>query len=502
MDWEMNMKVKRWALKTAMSCIAMSCVAASPVWGQTVDQPRSVAPKFKYSYYAQQGRTPAPTDATVDAMWSAHFGAANSTRTPAPTDATVDAIPEAPSVDTVIGSGTHEHDYHDHAHAAPIGDYSACDGGCGISWGCDDTYRLFPEVAGIQIDGWVAAGATYNGVKPPDKYNGVQSFNDRNEVQLNQLYLRMGKAIDTSCQCFDWGGQVDVMFGSDYIFTQATGLETRRDGTAKWNSREQYGLALPQMYAEFGMGRLSAKVGHFYTIIGNEAVTAPDNFFYSHAYTMQYGEPFTHTGVLMNYEVNDRVNLIGGIHNGWDNFDANTERAGFLGGFNWTSCDQTMSWSVAVTSGDELNDMAVYSNRTMISIVGSYQLSENNEYVIQHDNGWQSDFFSPGVDAEWYGINQYLFHTINDCWKAGFRMEWFRDDDGTRVSGVRPSNPNVGSFVGNFYQASAGLNWSPASNIVVRPEVRWEWFEGSGLPYDGLTKDEQFTGAVDAIFVF
>ena len=40
------------------------------------------------------------------------------------------------------------------------------------------------------------------------------------------------------------------------------------------------------------------KLGHFYTPIGYEVVPANGNFFYTHAYTMQYGEPFTHTGVL------------------------------------------------------------------------------------------------------------------------------------------------------------------------------------------------------------
>lgn len=460
--------------------VALVCVTLTPLWGQTVEQPTTVAPEYKYSYYA---RTQTPT--------------------PAPSDPTVGELSEAPSVITVIGSGAEPAataHAHDHVHS-----YSDCtSGGCGMATncGCDSRFHLFPEIGGVTIDGWLAAGATYNADQPRDKYNGVTTFNDRNEVQLNQLYLRMGKAIDTSCQCFDWGGQVDVLFGSDYIFTQAVGLETRRNGNPKWNARDHYGIALPQMYAEFGLGALSAKVGHFYTIIGNEVVTAPDNFFYSHAYTMQYGEPFTHTGVLMTYDMSDRVSLMGGIHSGWDNFDAVTERAGFLGGVNWTSCDESMSLAVTLTSGDELNNMSVYTNRTLVSIVASLQLSENTQYVIQHDNGWQSDFFSPGVDAEWYGINQYLFYTVNDCWKAGMRIEWFRDDDGTRVSGVRATNPNVGSFVGNFYQASAGLNWTPASNLIMRPEVRWDWFEGSGLPYDGGTKDEQFTAAVDAIFVF
>ena len=37
-----------------------------------------------------------------------------------------------------------------------------------------------------------------------------------------------------------------------------------------------------------------------------------------------------------------------------------------------------------------------------------------------------------GSNAYWYGVDQYLYYTINDCWKAGGRFEWFRDEDGTR----------------------------------------------------------------------
>lgn len=65
-------------------------------------------------------------------------------------------------------------------------------------------------------------------------------------------------------------------------------------------------------------------MGHFYTIIGNEVVTAPDNFFYSHAYTMQYGEPFTHTGGLASWS-GEKVTVHGGVVNGWDKFDAETD---------------------------------------------------------------------------------------------------------------------------------------------------------------------------------
>ena len=75
-----------------------------------------------------------------------------------------------------------------------------------------------------------------------------------------------------------------------------------------------------------------------------------------------------------------------------------------------------------------------------------------------------------GSQADWYGIDQYLYYTINDCWKAGLRFEWFRDEEGTRVGLNRPSNPNKPPFSDNFYSISLGLNWAPTENFVLRPE--------------------------------
>jgi hypothetical protein len=252
------------------------------------------------------------------------------------------------------------------------------------------------------------------------------------------------------------------------------------------------------MYAEVGSGDWAVKVGHWYTTIGYEVVPAAGNFFYSHAYVMMQAEPFTHTGVIGTYTYSDQLSFYSGIHNGWDNFDASTDRGALLTGFNWTSCDERLGVAASLTTGDEINSQAVYSERTLFSLVVNYHLSSDLEYVIQHDNGWQRDDGGAAVDAEWYAINQYLLYTINDCWEAGVRMEWFRDDDGVRVS----DSLGNGGLAGDFYEATIGLRWTRNPNLTIRPEIRWDWYDGVGLPYDDGTKDDQFTAAFDAIFLF
>ncbi|MEQ8786939.1 MAG: porin [Pirellulaceae bacterium] len=383
----------------------------------------------------------------------------------------------------------------------------------------DERGYLFPNTPlGIDFNGWISNGYTYNSDEPPSRYNGPMSFNDRDdEWQLNQLYFVMQREIDTSENMIDIGGRMDFIYGTDSRFTKAVGLELNQDGTPGLNAGQRfYQMAFPQFYTELGIGDLSIKAGHFYTIIGYETVTAPDNFFYSHAYTMQYGEPFTHTGVLTSLALTDNLTLMNGIHLGWDIFNVNNtapafaNRGSYLGGVNMAMMDGLVNLAVTGTAGNELDASGVnYQSRTLISVVATTQLTDNIQSVIQSDIGRQlgGSGVTPGRNAEWYGVNSYLFMQLTDTVKGGLRCEWFRDDDGARVAGVGNGNPSgVGGFAGDFYEVSAGVNWSPLGNLIVRPEMRWDWYDpAAGIaarPFNDGMRGGMFTSAVDAILLW
>jgi hypothetical protein len=440
----------------------LACACAGQLWAQDDYQPYS-----DYDYYSNGGaiEQPSPSD-----------------------------LPETPPMEQP-------------AMEAEYGSDSFMNCGCAGDCCCDEPWRLFPELpCGFNLNGWVDSGGTANADSPASRYNGPVVLNDRDEFMMNQLYTVLERPIDTNYYCFDMGARVDLLYGTDYLITQAVGLETHQDGSPKWNNERFYGLAMPQAYVQLGWLDLDVKIGHFYAPVGYEGVMAANNFFYSRSYAFGNAAPFTFSGILANYKLTDQFNTFVGVHNGWNVFDRFTERAGLMSGFGWTNYDETFKLNLGMTTGDELNNAGVYGTRTMYSIVAVMKLTERLDYVIQHDLGWQDDFFAPDVDAEWYGINQHMYYTINPCWKLGGRFEWFRDDDGVRVTGLRPDNPvsaaNGGSFVGNFYEATLGLNWIPTNNLRVRPEVRWDWFDGVGLPYDDATKDNQFLAAVDAVLLW
>jgi hypothetical protein len=297
-----------------------------------------------------------------------------------------------------------------------------------------------------------------------------------------------------------------MMYGTDWRFGINNGLENRINGF----NRQTYGMVIPQAYVEVAYNNLSVKLGHYAAILDYEVVAAPPNPFYSHSLCYSYTVPQLVTGALANYQLTDQLSLQGGFHRGWSQFEDNNDHLDVIAGVKWATCDNGTSIAYAISSGRQgipRND----DNRFVYSLVVQKQLSCKLRYVLVHNLGLETGRTPDVQDAEWYGLNNYLLYAVNPCLSANLRAEWLRDDDGARVGGVGNIDGvrgwTGGGFAGNFYEITAGLKWLPHPNLIVRPEVRWDWYDGElgpndTLPFDGGTRDNQFTMAVDAIITF
>lgn len=354
---------------------------------------------------------------------------------------------------------------------------------------------------GITLGGWIDQGITYNASNPPDRYNGPVTFNDRSgDYQMNQVDVFLEREVDGSESGLEVGGRVDVLFGTDARFTEAVGWETNWDMTERF-----YRLSVPQMYADFGWRDWTVRMGHFYTTIGYESVPAVNNFFYSHSYSMQYGEPFTHTGMLAFRKINSQLKVNAGFHRGWDQFNGiyDCDRLSVLTGANWINKNGRVKFDFALTAGPQGPD----NSTVMYSMVGTYIPRGWLELVVQHDYGQSTGGNPHGIRmAEWYSISQYAFVTLNERWKVGARVECFCDKQGVRVHGLGQGNLAAGPYPGDFWEVTLGLNWEPRRNIRIRPEVRWDWYSATGTtvnqPFDGGDSSKQFLLGVDAIVQF
>jgi len=346
----------------------------------------------------------------------------------------------------------------------------AC-GGCGAGggtcflFGPNEAAEAFPgdNVLGMKIGGWFQAGY-HNKQTPNSAARGdLGAFNDvPGTINLQQSWI-YAERVANGEDGWDWGFRGDLVYGTDAQKTQAFGGD---DWDNDWDNGV-YGWALPQAYFEIANGRTSVKVGHFFTLVGYEVVTAPDNFFYSHSLTMFNSEPFTHTGALATW-TGDNITLYGGWTAGWDTgFEQFNDGSNFLGGFS-VNLLEDVAFTYILTAGNfgRRGDDG-YSHSLLFDVT----LTDNLTYILQ------SDFVR--VDStgdEDVGINQYLIYSFNDCIGVGARVEWWQDDFASQ------------------YEATFGVNVRPHANFVLRPEIRHDWNPGANF--------DQTTFGIDGIFTF
>jgi len=367
-----------------------------------------------------------------------------------------------------------------------LGSCGSC-GGCGLS--CDwcnlgDAWTLSHEDSCITIGGWSQIGYSAN-EQPFSVTKGDNlAFNDSTgNVDLHQQWVYVEKAAKTDGCCWDWGFRADVVYGTDAQKTQAFGNPPAGNAGGFDNDWDhgRYGWALPQIYGELAVGNLSVIAGHFFTLIGYEVIPAPDNFFFSHAFTMFNGEPFTHTGALATYTASDNVTLYGGWTLGWDTgFDQFDDGSTFLGGFSVSNCCDTATFTYICMFGDlGWRGDDGYNH----SLVLDLKLTDKINYVIQSDFV-KTDQFNEDTSS----INQYLFYTVNDCLGLGSRVERYYDDF-------------QGNGFGDVYEATFGVNVKPHANLVIRPEVRYNWNFPAGAALPNNRSDLTVFG-IDTIFTF
>jgi hypothetical protein len=328
----------------------------------------------------------------------------------------------------------------------------------------------------LDIGGWVQGG--YH-----DESDGVfNTYPDK--FQAQQVWLYAEKLADGS-DGFDWGFRADMVYGTDAQNTQAFGNPPGTWDFQNGFDHGVYGWAFPQLYGEIAVGNLSVKAGHFFTAVGYEVVPATGNFFYSHAFTMNFSEPFTHTGVLATYAASDDVTLYGGWTAGWDTgFEELNNGSSMIGGIALPLAEDVMLTYI-FTAGKLGWIGEGYSH----SIVADWTINDKWEYVLQNDvvNVDSSPTGPTPTRYDTVSLNNYLFYTINDFVKVGGRAEWWK------LNGT------------SFYETTAGVNVTPAPNLTIRPEIRYQWSPGAesnpaANPF-GIPLDQTIFG-VDVIYTF
>lgn len=378
----------------------------------------------------------------------------------------------------------------------------ACDTSCCDVVGCDsragdchdgclsslDAFNPLSANSGWDFGGWLQLGYHSQGAS--------NRFNDNPDgVRLHQAWLYAEKAVDGSCG-LDIGGRIDYVYGIDGPDTQAFGPNDD-SFDQDWDNGGFYGNAIPQLYAEAAYGDLSVKAGHFFTIIGYETVSAPDNFFYSHNYSFFNNEPFTHTGFLATYRVTENWTTYGGYTLGWDSgFEDNGDS--YLGGSSIALTeDVTLTYaSVAGTFNTNVqfgNIEGLVEDGYMNSVVLDTTLTDRLRWVSH------IDVIDTEIDETRFALrdgfawNNYLFYEIDCNTSFGTRFEYFHRE-------VEPLL--FGDVNQEIYDVTFGINRRFGDNLVVRPEVRVDYDNNLDSGINEQDRTTQTTFGMDAILVF
>jgi len=339
--------------------------------------------------------------------------------------------------------------------------------GCGGDQPLGDPWKLSKE-NGFDFGGWFEMG--YQS-KPDGAFTGNGPFLDDNEhksFNLNQLYLYVTKVADGNHQRgWDWGFRADMIYGVDGNEAQSFGnVKSGYWDFANGLDHGIYEIGIPQLYGEWAMGSFSVKLGHFWTPTGYDLYTAPDNFFFSRQLTWYNGEPFTHSGALATYKVNDKLTVSGGWVAGWDTgFQSYNDGSLGLFGAAYTISDKTTlsyfgAYGQAGWRGEGALNGIILSHKWTDKLMTVHQFD-----VFQTDNASDpvavgGDFATDGVAGDDVAMVNNVYYDLTAKWRLGGRLEWYKAD-------------------GTSYNALCyGVNYKPDANWVIRPEVRHLWAPG------------------------
>jgi len=330
---------------------------------------------------------------------------------------------------------------------------------------CDSKSLNKESCCGITVGGWTQLGYYTQGANGLGQ-GPINTYPNHFQVQQQWLYVSKDAVRGNG---FDWGFRLDYVYGTDGQDVQSFGGLNWDNG---WDQGGHYGHAIPQLYLELAYDNLDIKLGHFINNAGLESMPATANAFYSHTYAMA-NQPRTYTGVVADYAVTDSMSVVAGWVEGWNSgFSDAFSGSMFIGGVE-THLTDVVSLSYIATAGDAGANDEVYSH----AIVMSMPLSDRLDYSLQTDLITAS--LAGGADETLVGITQYLNYALHDSMDLGVRFEWFE-------------NTNAGE---QFYDLTVGAQAQVVPKLVVRPEVRWDFFHG-------VPRDDSATFGIDAVLSY
>lgn len=227
------------------------------------------------------------------------------------------------------------------------------------------------------------------------------------------------------------------------------------------------GFTPVQAYINYNRGSFNWMIGNFNSLVGIEQTDPTGNNNFSLSNPATFTQPNTVLGIRMTYTLNDKVKLIMGVNNGWDDIRD-------------TSRDKTIELSVAYTPSKKFSlNVDGYSGeqrvvdktatgpvgtRNLFDMYGTYNVTDKLSFSANFDYGTQANVTRPSGSirrAKWLGISGYANYKFNDKWRIALRGDDFYDKDGYRTGVAQ-----------NLKEATVTIGYIPIKNLNLCAEAR------------------------------
>lgn len=363
---------------------------------------------------------------------------------------------------------------------------------------------------GLSLNGYLDVSYSHlssNGLfkSSPNFNSGTPATNRTFDAQRDSFSVHQAAVILAKQPKEGFGGLINLTMGEDADVIHALGS----GGTTNFD--------VTQAFVQYATGPWTAIGGKFVTLAGAEVINSTADVNFSRSILFGYAIPFTHTGVRGTYAVNDKVSVILGVNNGWDQLkDANSEKtleAGVSyaplknlsiaaqGYFGKEQVVPAPGGGVGIPAG---SPGAIGGNRALLDALVTYNATDKLTLMLNPDWAMQQNASTADVTgnstARWWGIAAYGIYQFTDLWRGTLRAEYFDDKDGYRT-GVKQK----------WKEVTGTLAYLPNKNIELRGELRYDRstsnlpsgpFEDPSFVRTGGTGKGQMSAALEAIFKF
>lgn len=295
-----------------------------------------------------------------------------------------------------------------------------------------------------------------------------RNFDTRhNQFALSMAQVWLAKAPTTDSRI---GFKFKLNFGpasSNFIHAIEPG------GAPYQNIQEAYISYL----APAGKG-LQIDAGVFVTPHGAEVIEAKDNMNYSRGLLFALAIPYYHSGVRFSYAASDKVTIMAGLVNGWNNVAENNSGKTIHGGVS-IKPNAKVSIVENYMFGPEqagTSDNFRHLSDTIVTVAATPKVT----FTANYDFGKES--LGSNASAKWQGLAAYLKIQATPTLAFTPRFEWYDDGDGF-TTGVSQKLKEI----------TGTLEFKAADNLLWRIELRRDmsdkkpFTDSNGLPTGSQT---------------